>query len=204
MTLLRIKRCANARRWYSHLVGETVPYLGTLPIHYRSRTIAGLAAVVEFEDAEIEHGPMEVQRLPTRVYISGPMTGLPDLNFPAFNSAALLLEARGFEVTNPASLNPDPSATWAACMRVDIKALCDCDILALLPGWEQSNGAHLEMHVAHRIGMRIVQLWELLKVQAPGTLTMPERSLTAAQPAPPGGQVRAFENPITRGWRRLG
>lgn len=106
--------------------------------------------------------PLRIKRCVARVYISGPMTGLPDLNFPAFNSAAALLEARGFEVANPARLNPDPSTSWAACMRVDIKALCDCDTLALLPGWEQSSGAHLEMHIAHRIGMRIVQLQEIL------------------------------------------
>jgi hypothetical protein len=41
-------------------------------------------------------------------------------------------------------------------MRNDLKALLDCDALALLDGWQQSAGAHLEMHVAHRVGMEIV------------------------------------------------
>jgi len=91
-----------------------------------------------------------------RIYISGPMTGLPDLNFPAFHAEADRLRAIGFEVVNPADLNQDPKAGWSECMRADIKALCDCDTLALLDGWQKSAGAHLEMHIAHRIGMEIV------------------------------------------------
>jgi hypothetical protein len=38
----------------------------------------------------------------TRAYIAGPMTGLPEFNFPAFHAAAASLRARGFEVENPA------------------------------------------------------------------------------------------------------
>lgn len=47
-------------------------------------------------------------------------------------------------------------------MRNDLKALLDCDALALLDGWQQSAGAHLEMHVAHRVGMEIVIAKEVL------------------------------------------
>ena len=91
-----------------------------------------------------------------RIYLSGPMTGLPELNFPAFNAEAARLRALGFEVVNPADLNPDPDTGWHECMRNDLKALLDCDALALLDGWQRSTGAHLEIHVAHRVGMEIV------------------------------------------------
>jgi hypothetical protein len=47
-------------------------------------------------------------------------------------------------------------------MRADIKALCDCDGLALLPGWQHSNGAHVELNLAHRLGMTINTVQELL------------------------------------------
>ncbi len=90
-----------------------------------------------------------------RVYISGPMTGLPDLNFPAFHAAAAVLRSRGLEVVNPAEINAEHPGQWESCMKADIKALCDCDALALLPGWANSRGAHLEVHLAHRLGMRI-------------------------------------------------
>ena len=68
-----------------------------------------------------------------RVYLSSPMTGLPELNFPAFRVEAARLRALGFEVVNPTGLNPEPNT-----------------------GWQRSTGAHLEMHVAHRVGMEIV------------------------------------------------
>lgn len=62
-----------------------------------------------------------------RVYLSGPMTGLPDLNFPAFHAAAAQLRAQGLEVVNPAEINVDASKGWEECMRADIMALCGCD-----------------------------------------------------------------------------
>ena len=73
-----------------------------------------------------------------RVYLSGPMSGLPEMNFPAFNAAAYQLRAMGLDVVNPAEINPDGAMTWEQCMRSDIKALCDCNALVMLPGWEQS------------------------------------------------------------------
>lgn len=94
----------------------------------------------------------------TRVYISGPMTGLPDLNFPAFFQAESLLGSLGFIPLNPATLHDNSDASWEDCMRVDIKALCDCDAIALLPGWERSQGAQLEVHIAHRIGLAFAYL----------------------------------------------
>lgn len=90
-----------------------------------------------------------------RVYLSGPMTGLPELNFPAFHAAAQRLRNEGLQVVNPAEINPGHTLSWQACMRADIQALCDCDTIALLPGWEGSAGAHLELHIAHRLGLRI-------------------------------------------------
>lgn len=89
------------------------------------------------------------------------MSGLPDLNFPAFHRAAAELRAKGYEAVNPAEITLDPGASWEACLRADIKALCDCDAIALLPGWMDSKGAHLEVHIAHRIGLKCFALGEL-------------------------------------------
>lgn len=90
-----------------------------------------------------------------RIYLSGPMSGLPDLNFPAFHAEAARLRALGYDVVSPAEVNPDHTMSWEQCMRADIKALCDCDAIALMPGWENSKGAHLELHIAHRIGLKV-------------------------------------------------
>ena len=69
-----------------------------------------------------------------RGYISGPMTGIPDYNFPAFNAAAADLAAAGHDVVNPADNGADESKSWADYLREDIRLVLDCDAVALLPG----------------------------------------------------------------------
>lgn len=93
-----------------------------------------------------------------RVYIAGPMTGLPELNFPAFHAAAYAYRQRGCHVENPAEINPDPGAAWADCMRQDIPRLLTCDSLVVLPGHENSRGAKLEISIAEALGMPISYL----------------------------------------------
>lgn len=91
-----------------------------------------------------------------RVYLSGPMTGIPQFNFPAFHRAAASLRASGYEVINPAEMDAaDPAPmTWEQYLRRDIQVLVGCDQIALLPGWENSRGAKLEKHIADALGMR--------------------------------------------------
>lgn len=99
---------------------------------------------------------------PLRLYLAGPMTGLPDFNRPAFHAAAAALRAAGYEVVNPAELNesepitdPDGPGAWERYMRRDIPHLCKCDAVALLPGWTESQGAQLEEEIAFRLSMPI-------------------------------------------------
>ena len=93
---------------------------------------------------------------PMRVYIAGRMTGLPDLNFPAFHAEAKYLRSLGFDVVNPAEVNPDHTMPWNECMRRDIAELVKCDAIRMLPGWEGSKGAMLEYHIAERLGMAVI------------------------------------------------
>lgn len=92
-----------------------------------------------------------------RIYLSGPMSNMPDFNFPAFNAEADRLRALGYDVVNPVDINPDTTTPYNECLRNDLKALLDCDTIAMLEGWMNSNGAHLEMNVAHRVGINIVE-----------------------------------------------
>lgn len=89
----------------------------------------------------------------TTLYIAGPMTGYPDLNFPAFEAAARELRAAGYTVISPAEVNPDHTMPWVTCMKRDIKALVDCDGVATLPHWKESRGATLEVSIATALSM---------------------------------------------------
>lgn len=96
-----------------------------------------------------------------RIYISGPMTGIRDFNFPAFNAEAKRLRGLGFDVVNPAELNLEPGKTYHQCLRTDIRELTTCDAIALLPGWAYSNGAKLERHVANALGLEVLNAYEI-------------------------------------------
>lgn len=98
------------------------------------------------------------------IYISGPMSGLPDNNKPAFHAAAKLLRNLGHMVINPAEIDvPDPS--WINYMREDIRQMMAADIVVLLPGWANSRGAKLERHIAIEIGMpvRLIEEFEAVE-----------------------------------------
>jgi len=99
-----------------------------------------------------------------RIYLSGPMTSMLDLNFPLFHATADRLRAAGHTVINPAELNPEPG-TWSECMRRDIAALMDCDTVATLPGWQDSRGASLEVHIGKELGMKVVNAHDLVSME---------------------------------------
>jgi|ERR1019366_6855530 hypothetical protein len=83
-----------------------------------------------------------------KLYLSGPMTGVPDLNRPAFAKAAKALRKKGYRVVNPPELDKNsPQRSWEGCLRRDIAELLDCDKIALLPRWRKSRGAALEVHI---------------------------------------------------------
>ena len=97
-----------------------------------------------------------------RVYIAGPMSGLPDFNYPAFNAAADLLRTHGVGVLNPADIefsnrSGRPQA-WDWYMRRAIQMVSKADGIALLPGWEASKGANLEHDIAKALKMDIRNL----------------------------------------------
>lgn len=94
----------------------------------------------------------------TRIYVSGPMTGLPEYNFPSFQEAARQLRAAGYSVEDPSEKGIIDGWTWADYLRFDIKALMDCDGVAVLPGWPKSKGARLEVTVAEELGMQVMSV----------------------------------------------
>lgn len=94
-----------------------------------------------------------------RLYIAGPMTGLPDYNYPAFKAAAVELGALGYETESPAD-NEDGTGTqtYEDYMRAGFLQLLRCDGVALLDGWETSKGSKRERQIAGWCGMDVAPL----------------------------------------------
>ncbi|POB12318.1 DUF4406 domain-containing protein [Sulfobacillus sp. hq2] len=100
-----------------------------------------------------------------RLYLAGPMTGYPDYNYPAFFAAADALRHAGYTILNPADIGLHPTWTWADYMRVGLDTLTThAEAVAVLPGWEASRGARLEVRLARRLGLRVhtVFTWHAL------------------------------------------
>jgi hypothetical protein len=90
-----------------------------------------------------------------KIYVAGPMRGYCELNFPAFNDAAMQLAFEGWEVVNPVDINPDPETPYETCMKRDIAELVKCDAIYMLQGWIDSAGAKLEFSIASSCGLKI-------------------------------------------------
>ncbi len=100
-----------------------------------------------------------------KVYISGPMTGIPDFNFPAFMHAESMIAARGHTAINPAKNGLTKSHSWREHMKADIRMLLDADAITLLPGWASSKGAACEYQIASALGIPIFSFDELKGAQ---------------------------------------
>jgi hypothetical protein len=91
------------------------------------------------------------------IYLSGPMTGYEDFNYPAFRSAASYLRTLGLEVFDPSEcFNGDQTLSKETYMREDIRAVLSARMVVTLEGWEQSSGAQLEVEVAKAIGVPVI------------------------------------------------
>jgi len=90
------------------------------------------------------------------IYISGPMTGLPNLNYDAFYAKEEELTQRGWNVLNPAKVGDlsDYDMYWP----IDKAMLDGADAIYMLNGWENSKGALMEYTYAAEKSLSI--LWE--------------------------------------------
>jgi len=134
-----------------------------------------------------------------KVYLAGPMSGIPQFNFPAFFVAAEQLRADGFEVVSPAEIDneedkgaalrsPDGqsvkrtdgvSKTWGDFLARDVKLLADTGIqgIVFLPNWQNSKGAKLEAFVGLLQGFKF---WEYEDGEDGAALRITSRSVIDA------------------------
>ena len=116
----------------------------------------------------------------TRLYLAGPMRGIPKFNFPAFHAAAAALRARGYRVFSPAEFDDifgekelditgyvmtHPIHSY---IRRDVHVIINelepntADGIVMLPGWSESLGASAEVHLAAWCELKQYKLEDLV------------------------------------------
>ena len=115
-----------------------------------------------------------------KIYLAGPMRGIPEFNFPAFYAAADNLRSQGHEVFSPAERDNDRHGVDISkgnatgdeaqatkehgfnlreALGIDLAWICaHAEAIAVLPGWEKSKGATAEHAVATALGLEVIQL----------------------------------------------
>lgn len=88
-----------------------------------------------------------------KIYIAGPMTGIPEFNRPAFHEVASALTNDGHVVLNPAIL-PD-GLSQREYMDICCAMIRCADAIFMLRGWEISEGAVAERALAKKLGVEI-------------------------------------------------
>lgn len=105
------------------------------------------------------------------LYLAGPMRGIKHSNFPAFRVAKDALLRAGYAVLSPADMDnlegfneyfcvADAEFLEMAWAR-DFDTIERSDGVALMPGWERSEGALVEEQHAHTMGIpaKAVEVW---------------------------------------------
>lgn len=107
-------------------------------------------------------GADEERPAKTRIFISGGISGIPDYKYN-FQQARYKLHAAGYEVEDPSLNVGEPGWGWEQWMKQSIAQMLTCDGVAMLPGYQYSRGALVEMHLANdlRMDVRTVDEWTL-------------------------------------------
>lgn len=134
------------------------------------------------------------------VYIAGPMTNIPEFNFPAFDEAADKWRAKGYTVISPAEHDRDEgldvtgmtgSFAEAAAAGFDLTAtllwdlnqVAHADGIILLPGWGNSSGVRAELSLAAALGKWAIE-------DAYGAEAVPAKSLFVDRPVEHSAETR--------------
>lgn len=95
-----------------------------------------------------------------KLYVSGPMTGHPEFNYPAFHRAADQLVAAGYEVISPADLDLNRLSDWEWIDFIlhDLDRVFTAEGIATLDGCDASRGARIEIRVGELRGIPVQSL----------------------------------------------
>lgn len=105
-----------------------------------------------------------IKKTGIKIYLSGKITGVKDLNKPKFEAAEkLLITCNKYKnvyvhVYNPHKLDDKHDKSWGGYMRECINALTLSDEIYMLDDWRGSRGALVELFVAKCLNIPIYSI----------------------------------------------
>lgn len=100
-----------------------------------------------------------------KVYIAGPIRGIPEFNAPAFDAAEKRWREAGHTPFSPISVDralavlagSETPEHLKLVMQLDTALIFNADAIALLPGWEKSSGATVELALAQFLKLPVYE-----------------------------------------------
>ena len=93
------------------------------------------------------------------VYLSGQISGLDfEVVKDLFQNAREHLESYGYGVVSPLDNGLPIESEWHDHMLADLRILSECEAIAMLPNWEKSEGAKIELAFAKKMQLKILIL----------------------------------------------
>ena len=113
-----------------------------------------------YEQALAEEKQSNEEKRKAKIYIAGRVSGVkPEVYEKQFATVKAELEKAGHEVINPLTDIPHEDTTnWGLTIMECLPYVAQCDCIALLPGWQRSNGAQIEYHFACGLKLQILQV----------------------------------------------
>jgi len=98
-------------------------------------------------------------------YLSGPMTGLPEYNYPKFERTTKILRSDGYKVLSPHENPPytgggDEHQKWLYYMDLCKTQVEQSTAILLMVGWPNSDGAVKELQWSINLGHGVFYYYE--------------------------------------------
>ena len=103
-----------------------------------------------------------------KVYIAGPVSGLPgSVSAARFARAERELRDLGYQhIINPRSMFEGTGLAWDDVMAQCLGLIRAADLVILLPGWQSSRGATMELGAAYALGIPVYEYKRLRLIRA--------------------------------------
>lgn len=137
------------------------------------------------------------------IYLSGPILSIGQIhdNISAFQEWSRKLRGMGYTVFSPPEDEP-VGLEWADYLRRDIQALARCKMVAVLPNWDRSKGAGLEVYIARQLGMEVVSVEDMKPKKSDDEVNQELRQLAQKKLAEAGGCMPEDDQSTTDPIRR--